>query len=105
MDIFSFDQPRGTKQARKPKLNILHLIHATKGSAVLDLATNMLLVLSPEDECYKVSTGVYSPSTSGIVRIILGRIGITSQRFIVHSDIVNGVSRKKLKVWITWKKR
>ena len=43
------------------KLSIFGLIHVIEGSAALELATDMPLTLSPEVECYKLTTVAYGP--------------------------------------------
>lgn len=86
--LSSFGQPESAKQERKPKLSIFDLIHATEGSAALDLATDTPLSLSPKAECYKLPTGLYDLLPSGTVGIILKSSGLISQGFIVYSGIV-----------------
>ena len=76
---YSFGQQRGTKQARKSKLNISDLRHATEASTDLDLDINMALTLSAKVECYKLTTGVYGSLLSGTVEITLGRSGLNSR--------------------------
>ena len=52
-----------------------------------------ILTLSLKVECYKLTTDVYDPLTSGTVGIILGRSELTSQGCIVHPGIVDGASK------------
>ena len=96
---FLFGQTGGTKQAVKSELSISDHIPATEGSAALDLAIYMPLTLFLKVECYKLTTGVYGPLSSGTVGIILGRSEITPQGFIVHPDIVDGDSKEEKKSW------
>jgi dUTPase len=74
-------------------------MHATEGSAALDLTTDTFcFTFSPKVECYKLTTGVYGPFPSGTVEIILGKSGLTSQGFIVHPGVVDGNSKEKIKI-------
>lgn len=73
-------------------------MHDTAGSFAVDLATNKHLPLSPKPQCYKITTGVYGPSPSGTVGMILGRSGLTSQGFIVHPRIVDEVLQGEMKI-------
>lgn len=48
--MLTVDQSGSSKEAKKTKLCISDLIHATEGSAALDLATDSSLTLSPKVE-------------------------------------------------------
>lgn len=65
-----------------------------QGGPALDVATDRPPTLSPKADCYKLITGMYWPS--GAVWIILGRNGLTSQRFILHPSIVEGDSNVEI---------
>lgn len=66
---FASCQP-GNKQAQKPELSIADLMPGL-GSAAVDLVIDKHLTLSPEIQCYKITTGVYGSSPSGTVGMTL----------------------------------
>ena len=80
-------------------------MHTTAGSFTLDLATDRHLTLSPQTQCYKITTGVYGPLPSGTVEIILGRNGLTSQGFIVHPRIIDEDLKGEIKIMAYAKRR
>lgn len=75
-----------------------HSTHATEGGAALELATDSPLTLFPEAECYKLPAGVGGLLPSGTVGRILGRSGLTSQGFVVHSGMVDEDSKEETKL-------
>ena len=62
-------------------------MHATEGSSAISLAISKNLTLSPKAQCYKIFTGVHGPLSLKTVGLVMGRSGLTSQGFIVHSGI------------------
>ena len=64
----------------------------------MDLAIYMPLTLFLKVECYKLTTGVYGPLSSGTVGIILGRSEITPQGFIVHPGTVDRGSKEEIQI-------
>lgn len=64
-------------------------MHATEESHALDLIRTKNLRIFLKIPCYKILSGVYGPLPSKKIGMVLGRIRLTSQGFIVHPDIID----------------
>lgn len=93
-----FGQPQSTKKAKKSKVSIYDLIYNIEVGEAFYLDTFMPLTLSIDIDCYKLTTGVYSPLPSGTVGIIWEEVCYFLQWFIVYHYIVNRHSKEKVRI-------
>ena len=80
-------------------------MYASAGSVTLDLAVDKHLTLLLKPQCYKISTGVYGPLHALIIGMILERTGLTFQRFIVHSGIIDEDFKGEIQIMTYVKKK
>ena len=64
-------------------------MHATSGSATVDLIAPRECILTPAGGVHKLATGVYGPIPAATVGLLLGRSSLTLQGITVHTGVID----------------